>query len=39
MEESKIVLGIVGGHNPESSTNQLVMAASNASAEDGTPHS
>jgi hypothetical protein len=36
MEESKIVLGIVGGHNLESPTNQLVMAASNGSAEDGT---
>ena len=36
MEESKIVLGIVGGYNPESLTNQLVMAASNGSAEDGT---
>ena len=36
MEESKIVLGIVGGNNPESPTNQLVLAASNGSAEDGT---
>jgi hypothetical protein len=36
MKESKIVLGIVGGHNPESPTNQFVMAASNRSAEDGT---
>ena len=36
MEESKIVLGIVGGHKPESPTNQLVLAASNGSAEDGT---
>jgi hypothetical protein len=36
MEESKIVPGIVGGHNPESPTNQLVMTASNGSAEDGT---
>ena len=36
MEESKIVLGIVGGHNPDRPTNQLVLASSNGSAEDGT---
>ena len=36
MEECKIALGVVGGHNPESPTNQLVLAASNGSAEDGT---
>ena len=36
MEESEIVLGIVGGPNPAGPTNQLVMAVSNGSSEDGT---